>query len=88
MAAMGEARVDAPNAIKLVTAAETLPKDRVGDPAYTTPALVATGRAILVPFADAGQKGQTHAYRTWIKRKQETTCLEIRYRIIRWIKAR
>jgi len=67
LAAMGEVRVNPSEAINLMSRTDTLPKGWIGDQAYATPALVASGRAILVPFADAGQNGQAHAYRTWIK---------------------
>lgn len=67
MAAMGEVRVNSSGGINLIPATGTLPKGWSGDQAYTTAALVATGRAVLVPFADTGQQGPTHAYRTWIK---------------------
>lgn len=69
MAAMGEVRVNPSNGTDLIAATETLPKGWVGDQAYTTLALATTGRAVLVPFADTGQQGPTHAYRTWIKSK-------------------
>ncbi len=69
--AMGEVRVNPAAGIKLIPATETLLKGWIGDQAYTSPALTAIspGRIVLVPFADAGQQGQTHTYRTWIKAK-------------------
>lgn len=69
MAAMGEVRVNATDGINLIAAPGSLPKGWVGDHAYATPALVATGRAVLVPFADTGQQGPTHTHRTWIRAK-------------------
>ncbi|MGA8152496.1 MAG: beta-L-arabinofuranosidase domain-containing protein [Terriglobales bacterium] len=67
LAAMGEVRIKPSEGINLISRIETLPKGWIGDQAYTTSALVASERAVLVPFADAGQQGQTHAYRAWIK---------------------
>ena len=67
-AALGEVRINPSGEIKLTPAAETLPKSWIGEQAYTTPILEATGSAKLVPFSDAAQLDQPLAYRTWIKR--------------------
>jgi hypothetical protein len=69
LAALGEVRVNPVEGIKLIPETESLPGDWIGNQAYTTPALLAVGSAVLVPFADSGQEGPTHAYRTWIKAK-------------------
>jgi hypothetical protein len=69
LAALGEVRVSPVEGINLVPATESLPGDWIGNQAYTTRALLAVGRAVLVPFADTGQQGPTHTYRTWIKTK-------------------
>jgi hypothetical protein len=69
--AMGEVRVNPEDGIKLIPAPGTLPEGWIGNQAYISTALTAIspGRIVLVPFADSGQQGQAHTYRTWIKAK-------------------
>ena len=60
-------RIDPKAEVKLEPLRDVLPFGWVGTQAYTCSAIKGNDKVILVPFSDAGQRGEPQAYRTWIK---------------------
>ena len=72
-AALGEVKVHSDRPVSLAPLPSVLPPGWVGNQAYTSESLEASGKAILVPFSDTGQEGVSHTYRTWIRARSRNS---------------